>query len=302
MIFLEKILFVVNPVAGKMMSAKYMMDILRIFNDNESLPTVYTTRSCGDAGRYVEANADKYDRVICCGGDGTFSEVVSGVVKTGSITPIGYIAAGSTNDLARTLGLPTDIKKAAKNAVCGEPFKIDIGLVNNEKTFTYVASFGLFSKTSYSTPQEMKNTLGHLAYILEGIKELSNIKGYNIKVKTEKETVTGEFIFGAITNSLSIGGVFKYPRSRVSLNDGNFEIMMIKRPKDLIELNNIIASMNSGNFADKNILFIQTNKLEMSFDSDCPFTLDGEFGGEYTEMNIENLKERITIFLPAENK
>lgn len=295
---MEKILFVVNPVAGKMMSAKYMMDILRIFNANDALPTVYTTKSSGDAGRYVEANAAGYDRIVCCGGDGTFSEVVSGIIKANVNTPIGYIAAGSTNDLARTLGIPTDIKKAAENAVCGEPFGIDIGNINDSKIFTYVASFGLFTKTSYSTPQELKNILGHLAYLLEGVKELSNIKGYNMTIKTDSETVKGEFIFGAITNSLSIGGIFKYPRSRVSLNDGNFEIMMIKRPKDLVELGNIVASMNSGTFNDKNILFIQAPKLSISIDSPCPFTLDGEYGGDYTEMEIENIKEKVTILLP----
>ena len=295
---MEKILFVVNPVAGKMMSAKYMMDILRIFNANDALPTVYTTKSSGDAGRYVEANAAGYDRIVCCGGDGTFSEVVSGIIKANVNTPIGYIAAGSTNDLARTLGIPTDIKKAAENAVCGEPFGIDIGNINDSKIFTYVASFGLFTKTSYSTPQELKNILGHLAYLLEGVKELSNIKGYNMTIKTDSETVKGEFIFGAITNSLSIGGIFKYPRSRVSLNDGNFEIMMIKRPKDLVELGNIVASMNSGTFNDKNILFIQAPKLFISIDSPCPFTLDGEYGGDYTEMEIENIKEKVTILLP----
>lgn len=295
---MEKILFVVNPVAGKMMSSKYMMDILRIFNANDALPTVYTTKSSGDAGRYVEANASGYDRIVCCGGDGTFSEVVSGIIKANVNTPIGYIAAGSTNDLARTLGIPTDIKKAAENAVCGEPFGIDIGNINDSKIFTYVASFGLFTKTSYSTPQELKNILGHLAYLLEGVKELSNIKGYNMTIKTDSETVKGEFIFGAITNSLSIGGVFKYPRSRVSLNDGNFEIMMIKRPKDLVELGNIVASMNSGTFNDKNILFVQAPKLSVKIDSPCPFTLDGEYGGDYTQMEIENLKEKVTILLP----
>ena len=295
---MEKILFVVNPVAGKMMSAKYMMDILRIFNANDALPTVYTTKSSGDAGRYVEANAAGYDRIVCCGGDGTFSEVVSGIIKANVNTPIGYIAAGSTNDLARTLGIPTDIKKAAENAVCGEPFGIDIGNINDSKIFTYVASFGLFTKTSYSTPQELKNILGHLAYLLEGVKELSNIKGYNMTIKTDSETVKGEFIFGAITNSLSIGGVFKYPRSRVSLNDGNFEVMMIKRPKDLVELGNIVASMNSGTFNDKNILFVQAPKLSVKIDSPCPFTLDGEYGGDYTQMEIENLKEKVTILLP----
>ena len=295
---MSNVLFVVNPVAGKMMSSKYMMDILRIFNDNDALPTVYTTKSHGDAKKYVETHAADYDRVVCCGGDGTFSEVVSGIIKADIKTPIGYIAAGSTNDLARTLGIPADIKKAAENAVCGQPFGIDIGIVNGSETFTYVASFGLFTKTSYSTPQELKNILGHSAYVLEGVKELSNIKVYNMTIKTEDETVKGEFIFGAITNSLSIGGVFKYPRSRVSLNDGNFEIMMIKRPKDLIELGNIVNSINTGSFNDKNILFIQASKLNITIDSPCPFTLDGEYGGEYTEMEIENLREKVTIYLP----
>ena len=295
---MSKVLFVVNPVAGKMMSAKYMMDILRIFNINDALPTVYTTQSSGDACGYVEKNASNYDRVVCCGGDGTFSEVVTGIVKSNIKTPIGYIAAGSTNDLAKTLGIPANIKKAAENAVSGQPFNIDVGLVNDDKIFTYVASFGLFTKTSYSTPQELKNTLGHLAYVLEGAKELSNIKGYNMEVKTDSEIVKGEFIFGAITNSLSIGGVFKYPSSRVSLNDGNFEIMMIKRPKDLVELGNIVNSMNNGTFNDKNILFIQAPKLSINIDSPCPFTLDGEYGGDFTQMKIENLKERVTIFLP----
>ncbi len=295
---MKKLLFVVNPVSGKMQSSKYMLDILRIFNDAEMLPTVYTTKAQMDAGRYIEQNAGDYDRVVCCGGDGTFSESVTGLIKADINIPIGYIAAGSTNDLARTLGLPLDIKKSAENAVKGEPYGIDIGMINNDKSFTYIASFGLFTKTSYSTPQNLKNSLGHLAYLLEGVKELSDIKGYEMTVKTESEEFSGEFIFGAITNSLSIGGVFKYPKSKVALNDGNFEIMLIKRPKDLIELGKIVANMQNGKFEDKNIVFLQVPRLEITSKSPCPFTLDGEFGGEYTEMQIENLKERITILLP----
>lgn len=297
---MKKLLFIVNPVAGMMKSKPYMLTILRTFCESDYVPTVLTTRSKGDATAFVTEHAAEFDRVVCCGGDGTLSETIAGVIASGASLPIGYLAAGSTNDLARTLGIPLNIPKAAINAVHGVPTGLDIGLVNGRKSFSYVASFGLFTRTSYETPQELKNVFGHLAYLWEGAKELTNIPSYEMTVITPNGTVSDSYIFGAVTNSLSIGGVFKFKPSRVSLNDGLFEIMLIRRPRDLIELGSIVSHMKDGTFEDPNIVFMQAESLAIRSKETVAWTFDGEFGGDYTDMKIENQRRRIEIILPQE--
>lgn len=295
---MEKLLFVVNPISGTKKSHPHMMDILKIFNENDFLPTVYLTRSKGDATNYIAQNAKYYDRVVCCGGDGTLSESANGLIKSGVDIPLGYIPAGTTNDLAKTLGIPTDFKKAAENAVRGKMIGFDIGLINDNINFSYVASFGIFTKTSYATPQNLKNALGHLAYLLEGVKELVDIPSYDIDIEIDGQDHSGKYIFGAITNSLSMGGVLKFNPSVVSLNDGEFEAMFIKQPEKAIELGEIALHLVDGSYKNKNIIFKKLKDVKLKSEQMIPWTVDGEFGGEYKEIAIKNLHNRVRVAVP----
>ena len=303
---MKRVLFVINPVAGTMKAKPHLMKILQTLSDGDLSVTVYTTRAKGDASAYVAAHAGEYDEIVCCGGDGTLSETISGLINADLDIPIGYIPAGSTNDLARTLGLPTDIEKAAENIVKGVPTGFDIGLINGKKTFSYVASFGAFTRTSYATPQSMKNVLGHLAYILSGVKELGKIEKYDMTVEAGAEKLRGELIFGAVTNSLSVAGIFKLSPSRVSLNDGKFEVLLIRTPKDIVELGRIVSHITDGSYEDPNLVFIQTDRIAVSCAKSSPWTVDGEFGGNYCgvggDILINNMHDRVHIILPPAEK
>ncbi len=294
----ERLLFVVNPIAGTKRAAPHMSEILMNLSETGALPSVYFTKQKGDARRYVSEHAADYDRLVCCGGDGTFSETVNGLIESGADIPIGYIPAGTTNDLARTLGIPLRLGKAASNAVSGEPVGLDVGLINGERTFSYVASFGLFTKASYSTPQTLKNALGHLAYLIEGAKELADIPSYEMSLVTDGIEHRGRYIFGGITNSLSIGGVFKFDPSVVALNDGKFEAMFIKQPDNIFELGNIAITLKDGTYRDEHIVFKKLSEVRMLSSEEIPWTVDGEYGGSYRDITVKNLCNRISVMLP----
>ena len=220
----KKILFVFNPVAGRSQIRNYMVDILDILSRAEYKVVCYPTRARGDARRVVRERRDDYLYVVCAGGDGTLDEVVSGMMENPEkpFIPIGYIPAGTTNDFASSLHIPSDMVKAAEVVANGRIFRCDLGLFNESDYFTYVAAFGLFTGTSYSTPQELKNQLGHLAYILQGMTELGNMRAYRIHVKSDEKEFEGEFAYGMITNSRSIGGFSNITGSKVDLQDGLF--------------------------------------------------------------------------------
>ena len=201
----KKMLFVYNPKAGKAMIRNKLADILDIFTAGGYEITIIPTQKHGDATEIVKNRSDVYDVVVCSGGDGTLDEVVNGMLLSDHRTPLGYIPAGSTNDYGESLGLSKNMVQAAETAVSGRDYSCDMGLFNDD-VFVYIAAFGLFTDVSYETDQEMKNVLGHLAYVLEGMKRLSNIRSFPMKVTHDGEVIEDEFIFGMVTNSRSVGG------------------------------------------------------------------------------------------------
>ena len=241
---LKKALFIVNPHAGKGQIKYHLLSIVDILVKAGYTVTVYTTQCQGDAIRAVRERERDYELVVCSGGDGTLDEIVTGMIQSGFRTKIGYIPAGSTNDFANSLKLPSTMNKAAKIIAAGHPFACDIGIFNHD-VFVYVAAFGIFTEVSYETPQEMKNMLGHTAYLLEGMKQIQNIKSYHMKVTYDDNVIEGEFIYGMITNSYSIGGIRNITGKDVALHDGLFEVTLIKRPDNLIELNKTLAALVS---------------------------------------------------------
>lgn len=292
----KKALFIVNPYAGKGQIKNHLLMIVDILTKAGYMVTVYTTQSRGDAIQVTKERNRDYDLVVCSGGDGTLDEIVTGMIQSGFHTKIGYIPAGSTNDFANSLKLPSTMEKAAKVVVADHTFACDIGMFNQD-VFVYVAAFGIFTEVSYETPQEMKNMLGHTAYILEGIKQIQNIKSYHMKVTSDDFVIEGDFIYGMITNSYSIGGIRNITGRNVALNDGLFEVTLIKRPNNLIELNKTLVALINENIDAECMYSFKTASLIFESEEEVAWTLDGEFGGNHTRVELLNRQEAVDIIV-----
>ena len=243
---MKKMLFILNPKAGQMRANKQLVELLTVFCEAGYDVLVRTTCKPGDAVEIAQRLAGEVDLVVSCGGDGTFNEAVTGLLRSGAAVPIGHLPAGTTNDFAISLGIPTNLKEAAKLIACGTPEEYDIGRFG-DRYFTYVASFGAFTRASYATPQNVKNALGHVAYLLEGIQELSQLRMEHIRLLLDDETeIEDDFIFGAICNSTSVGGILTLDPKQVDLKDGKFELLLIPLPKNLTELQGLLDAAYNG--------------------------------------------------------
>lgn len=292
---MKTLLFIYNPWSGKAKVRTRLGEMIEFFTDQGYLVTVYPTRACGDGYRCAKEMSANYDLVVCSGGDGTLNETVSGMLDAESRTLLGYIPFGSTNDFARSAGIPTELEAALEASCRGREFAIDIGCLN-ERYFVYVAGFGAFTKVSYSTPQKMKNSLGYLAYLLQGIKALSELRDYQLVMTHDHGQVSGHFCMGLVMNSFSIGG-FKNPVGGVTqLNDGLFEVVLIKMPQNIMELQEIIASLLSERLDSAHIVYVQTAKLDIASEP-MKWTVDGEYGGEYESTTIINKKRAMKILV-----
>ena len=296
----KRILFVYNPKAGKAKIRNKLSDIIDVFARSGYSIVVHPTQGQGDA-REVVKNREKgaYDLIVCSGGDGTLDEVVAGMMQTQEHLPVGYIPAGSTNDFAKSLGISSNMVAAAETIVKGRVFSCDIGRFN-EGLFVYVAAFGMFTEVSYATDQQMKNMLGHMAYLLEGVKSLSTIKSYVMRIESEEEIIEGDFIFGMVTNSISVGGFKNITGKDVELDDGKFEVLLVKRPVTYVELDNTVASLVVPKFDAQCIQYLKTSCLRIYSKEKISWTLDGEFGGEHKEVVIENLQKVLPIIVKGE--
>ncbi len=290
----KRALFVYNPRAGKAMIRSKLSDILELLEKGGYETMVRPTTKRGDAGEYVEKCAPETELVVCSGGDGTLDEVVTGMLACGRDIPIGYIPAGSTNDFGISLRLPKNMLRAAEIVVTGRDFPCDVGAFN-EDVFVYIAAFGLFTEVSYETDQEIKNVLGHMAYLLEGVKRLSAIRSYPLKVTYEDQVAEDEFIFGMITNSVSVGGFKQITGKNVQLDDGVFEVTLIRRPGNPMELNAVIAALLNRDINAECMLYFRTKQLTIESPQPIAWTLDGEYGGSHEKAVIRNCHKAITM-------
>lgn len=290
----KKLLFVFNPHAGKAKIKPKLADIIDEFVKSGYWVTAYTTQSTADAKRIVREHAGEYDIVVCSGGDGTLNEVVNGMVESKADIPIGYIPAGSTNDYGRSLGIPRNMLKAAKVITQGKDFQSDLGILN-DKSFVYVAAFGAFTKVSYETSQQVKNVLGHSAYLLEGVKSIADIQAYPMRIEVEDEVLEDSFIFGMITNTLSVGGFKNLTGKEVILDDGLFEMTFISKPSNPLELQSILAGLMIESISSKCIHKFKASHVRLQAEQEVPWTIDGEYGGDHREVEIENLMQAFKI-------
>lgn len=277
---MEKIFFIVNLVAGKAAISKKLGEIIDEFAKSGYEVTVHTTQSSEDAvEKAVYACENGFDKLVIAGGDGTLSQCLQGVMGSDRKIQIGYIPAGSTNDFAKSLGIPTDQLKAAEAIIDGEPVLCDVGGFNG-RYFSYVAAFGAFTNITYETSQKVKNVLGHAAYIADGAKEIGNIKAKPMRIEYDDMVIEDDFIYGMVTNTSSVAGMIKM--KDFLLDDGVFEVTLIRKPKNPADFGKTAFSLFRNDLTDKNIVFFRTDNVTITNLSDEPFswTRDGEYGGE----------------------
>ena len=293
----KRLLFIVNPVAGRKVYKRYFPEMIQQFMEAGYLVTTYLTQSPDDAERYAALCGADFDRVVCLGGDGTFAQVVSGLRRCGKDMPVGYIPAGSSNDFGSLHGLSSDLVTAARDAVTGQVKAVDSGTFN-DKPFVYVAAFGAFVATSYVTSQDLKNSLGRPAYFLDVMRELPRIKAEHLKVTANGQTYEGNYIFGAITNNVSVSGVVSLPEGSVVTDDGKFEVVLIENLTTLPELSDAVYSVLSGDFISQQITFFHASELTIEADAPMDWTLDGEYHRGDRLVKIENHKQSLKVYVP----
>lgn len=292
----KKVLLIVNPCSGKSKSRASADDIINKFSD-DYIFSVHHTTCQGDATNIVERELDDHDLVVCCGGDGTLNETINGVMKMPRRVPIGYIPAGTTNDLATTLGIPLDLTKTTELIQSGHTNDYDLGLFNN-RCFSYVASFGAFSASSYTTSQKMKNIFGHKAYVVKGFLETKDIHPTRMIIEHDNGVLEDDFVFGTISNSTSVGGFFKFKKEDIKLNDGYFEVLLV-RSIPFFKYVPAIRKVQKQQYDGKEIIFFKTKKLKIYSPDECvKWTVDGEFGGAHHNVMIHVLERAIDICSP----
>ena len=297
---MKKLLFIMNPFSGQKRANRYLPEILQMFNQAGYEVMVHITSGHGDATVAVERQGAGKDLIVCCGGDGTLNETVTGLLRSGLDVPIGYIPSGTTNDFASSLKLSHNILQAAQDILWGEPVSFDVGRFG-ERYFSYVASFGAFTKSSYIVPQNIKNALGHAAYVLGGISELSQIRKEHLRMEIDGQIVEDDFLFGAICNSTSIGGILTLDPKHVDMGDGIFEILLVRAARNLTELTECIQALQNQTYNCSMITFRSAKSVKIFADPDMNWTLDGEKEDGHREVTVENLHHAIRLVKRVEH-
>lgn len=293
---MKKLMLIVNPVAGRSGFLQNFGEAMKILGEAGYATTLYFTSARGDAANFAGRYSQEYDLVACVGGDGTLSEILSGLMEIENPPKIGYFPMGTANDVATTLGLPkNDMVRAARQIIKGDPHPFDVGGFGEDEFFAYIAAFGAFTKVSYATPQNQKKALGHLAYVLQGAVEIGNIEAYHAVIEYDEGIIEGKFIYGSMSNSTSVAGIVRLPSDMVCLGDGKSEIVLVKEPRSVEEMGNILTSVISGNFDSNNLIIVHTTKAKFRFDRPVAWTRDGEDGGLHTQIELVNYKHPVEL-------
>ena len=292
---LKSLHLIINPNAGTRQGRRFLPEMISIFNRAGYLCSVYVTEKRGDAVDFARAHAGEADLVVACGGDGTLNEVITGLQLGGHKPSLGYIPCGSTNDFASGLELPLAPLLACDSIVLGNPRSLDVGLFGSDRYFSYTASFGAFTSVSWSTSQNVKNVLGHAAFILEGIRSLADIHPIHMKVTADGHEYEDDYIFGAVCNSTSLGGVLKLDDSEVHMSDGLFEALLIPFPPDLLVLNRILTALRTHCYDDPSLYFLRASSFVFEGAPEITWTLDGEAAEGTSRVEIKNIHNAISL-------
>lgn len=292
----RKLLMILNPRAGKSKSRGPLFDAAALLSQAGWLLSIHVTSAPGDAAETAAREGGRYDLVVAVGGDGTLNEVVSGLVRLRRPPMLGYLPQGSTNDFAASLHISSDPVEAAAAIARNVPRLLDVGFWNG-RSFLYVASFGAFTRTSYAAPQNAKNALGHFAYILEGMKDLSTLRPYRVRLAADGERLDGEYLFGAVCNSTSIGGLMKLDPERVVLDDGLFELLLIPNPKTAADLQSLVHALLNQQYDSQGLVFRHVSSIRLETEEELPWSLDGEYAPSAPAVDIVNRRQGLAMLL-----
>ncbi len=284
----KRVLLIVNPVAGKTQGKRALFPLVDGFCRRGYRVTSFVTAARGEAETVAKEQAMQHDLVVCCGGDGTLGEVINGLLRCPDRVPLGYVPLGSTNDFANSLQLPSRPDEAVRAIVDGHTEELDVGCFNGDRYFSYIASFGAFTAASYNATQSAKNALGHFAYILQGTKELSSLRPYHMRVKTDDRELEGDFLFGAMCNSTSVAGLVKLDPKLVDMSDGLFEAVLVRPPRNLADLGKLLSSINTGVFDKTLFEFFKASRAEFAIEGNPAWSLDGEQAEGSHTVTVEN--------------
>ena len=296
---MKSLLFILNPFAGQRRANRYVPEIVRLFHEHDYRCELFVTGAAGDATRFIVDSGVAYDMIVCAGGDGTLNETIAGVLQAGLKCPLGYIPCGTTNDYASSIGLSDDPVEAARDIMEGTPREFDVGCFNG-RYFVYTATCGAFAKVSYTTSQAAKNVLGHMAYVLEGVRDLTTLQPFHMHIETDEFAFDDDYIFCSITNSTSVGGILKLDTHLVSLNDGKFEVTLVRNPTNPAELSTILYGLTTMDIPNEMIQFLSAANLRMKCDPPVAWTLDGERGPETGVASVKNLHGAVRIVIPTD--
>lgn len=295
---MKKLLLIVNPCSGRAKMRGELLRVAEIFSNADFEVTVYPTKAREDATKRASLiSENEYDIIVVCGGDGTLNEVITGLMQAGVNCRLGYIPSGTLNEWSSGLNISRSIPQAARDIINGKEITLDIGKFGN-KYFSYTASFGAFTSASYSAPQEVKNVLGQAAYFFEGIKSLNNIKPVHLKFICDEREVEGDFLFGAVSNSMSVGGIVKFDESAVKLNDGEFEVLLIRKPDNILKLQPLVEGIIHQELDREGMEFFHTKEITVIGGEGLSWTLDGEFAEGSQTVKIQNIHNAINLIVP----
>lgn len=293
---MKRLMLIINPHAGKQKIRSMLCTLIEKLNAGGYMPTVFVTDPEYGAQKIVDEYSDEFDYILCCGGDGTLNQVIGRVLRKKKRPAIGYIPAGTANDVASSLDLSSDVIQAADDLMISRPTPYDVGVLG-ATNFIYIASFGAFTEASYATSQDLKNALGQLAYILQGVKSVQNIESHHIKIEANGRVYEDDYVFGAMINSFSFAGMFKLNPEDVSFNDGQFEVMLIKTPRTVQQLQNAATCLLKRQYDERYVTFFHTAEMTVTSDEPIPWTTDGEFGDVYQKVKLSVKKGAVNLML-----
>ena len=291
-----KVLTIINPTSGKGNIANYANEIKHNLEKQDMDVNIQLTKKGYNAKKIILENIEGQDLILICGGDGTFNEAVSAIMETGVQISIAYIPLGTTNDLARSLNMPIKDISITKKLLESKAKVLDIGKFNEDRYFTYIAAFGVMTDVSYKTSQKAKNKYGKIAYYLKAIKELIKIPTYKVKIKFDEEELEGEFIYGGISNSMSIAGFKWFNEEDVDLSDGKFEAIFIRKPKKLSGYFRLINDFRHKDYmVNRDFVYFKASNIQIQTDQNVAWTIDGEYAGDMNFVEIENINKAIEL-------
>ncbi|MHA6252593.1 diacylglycerol kinase [Oceanobacillus sp. CAU 1775] len=295
---MKKARVIYNPTAGKEAVKKELPLLLETLELAGYETSAHATTAEGDAteaARYAVEN--RFDLVVAAGGDGTINEVVHGIAEQEFRPKLGVIPAGTTNDFARALHIPRDIKAAIEVLSNENTMALDIGKVN-EQYFINIAGGGQLTELTYDVPIKLKTVLGQLAYYIRGIEMLPSLKPSHTRIEYDDGVIEEDIMLFLLSNSNSVGG-FEKLAPDAKLNDGYFDLLILKKV-NLAEFIHIASlALRGAHLNNDNIIYVKSKKIKVIPSERMMLNLDGEYGG-LLPGEFSNLKEHIEFIVPKD--